>query len=109
MKTKCYSIRLKSLVSISDRAFRATAFDGSSAIIPKSQVFEQDFDVEKCDAWWISAFVLEDPERNLQYSDKKQALFNSENGKMIPVFHIEKHKPQRIKATYSEPLKELMR
>lgn len=42
MKTKCYSVRLASLVSISDKAYKATAFDGSTAIIPKSQEFGQD-------------------------------------------------------------------
>ena len=53
MKTKCYSVRLESLVSISARAYKATAFDGSTAIIPKSQVFGQDYDVQKSDAYWI--------------------------------------------------------
>ena len=37
MKTLCYSVRLESLVRISDKAFRATAFDGSTDIIPDSQ------------------------------------------------------------------------
>ena len=77
MKTKCYSVRLQSLVSISDRAYKATAFDGSSSIIPKSQVFGQDDDVEKCDAWWIAAFILEKEDCKLQFSCKKVKWFNN--------------------------------
>ena len=76
MKTKCYSVRLQSLVSISDRAYKATAFDGSTAVIPKSQVFDQDFEVQKSEAAWIAAFILEKDDCKLQYSDKKVKWFN---------------------------------
>lgn len=38
MKVLCYSVRLSSLTSISEKAYKAVAFDGSEAIIPKSQV-----------------------------------------------------------------------
>lgn len=93
MKTKCYSIRLKSLVSISDRAYKATAFDGSTAIIPKSQVFGMDSDVQRSDAYWISAWILE--KKEIQYSNKKEAYFD-ENGEMVPTYIIEKHKPEKI-------------
>lgn len=74
-RIKCYSVRLKSLISISDKAYKATAFDGSTAIIPKSQVFDSDNEVLKTDAYWISAFILEKEDRNLQYSDKKIKWF----------------------------------
>ena len=76
MKTRCYSVRLESLVSVSDKAFKATAFDGSTAIIPKSQVFGQDFEVQKSDAWWIAAFILEKDDCKLQFSSKKVKWFN---------------------------------
>ncbi|MDR1883737.1 MAG: hypothetical protein LBR26_13275 [Prevotella sp.] len=72
-KTKCYSVRLESLFSISEKAYKATAFDGSTAVIPKSQVFGQDFDVQKSDAYWISAWILE--QKELQYSNKKVRWF----------------------------------
>ncbi|MFW5830756.1 MAG: hypothetical protein ACOCVA_00805 [Prolixibacteraceae bacterium] len=75
MKTKCYSVRLESLVSISDRAYKATAFNGSEAVIPKSQVYGQDYEVTKSEAYWISDFVLLDPTRNLQFSNKKVKWF----------------------------------
>ena len=41
MKVLCYSVRLSSLTSISEKAYKAVAFDGSEAIIPKSQVLGQ--------------------------------------------------------------------
>lgn len=47
MKTKCYSVRLKSLIRISDKAYKAESFDGSTDIIPASQIFGIDSDVKK--------------------------------------------------------------
>ena len=91
MKTNCYSVRLQSLVSISDKAYKATAFDGSTAIIPKSQVFGQDYEVKKSEAYWISAWIL-DKKEGFQYSEKKEAWFN-ELGVMLPTYTVEKHKP----------------
>ncbi len=99
MRTKAYSIRLDSLVSISDKAYKATAFDGSTAIIPKSQVFGQDYGVQKSEAYWISAWILERKE-GFQYSNKKEAWFD-ENGTMQPTYHVENHKP-----TKRNPVKE---
>jgi hypothetical protein len=77
MKTKCYSVRVKSLVSISDRAYKAIAFDGSSAIIPKSMTFGHDTEIQKSDAFWIAAFILEKEDCDLQYSCKKVKWFKS--------------------------------
>lgn len=104
MKSRCYSVRLESLVSISDKAFKATAFDGSEAVLPKSQVFGRDYDVQKSEAFWISAWILE--KKNLQYSSKKEAWFD-DKGNMLPTYHIEKHKPERVEPVEVEPLKEL--
>jgi hypothetical protein len=72
---KCYSVRLESLVSISERAYKATAFDGSEDIIPKSQVFGQDWEVSKSEAYWISAWILE--KKKIQYSSKKVKWFKN--------------------------------
>lgn len=103
MKTKCYSVRLESLISISDKAYKASGFDGSEAVLPKSQVFGQDYDVMKSEAYWISAWILE--KKNLQYSAKKEAWFN-EAGKKLPSFKVEKHIPKPItkKAKHDESL-----
>ena len=96
MRTLCYSVRLESLVRISDKAFKATAFDGTSdIIIPASQVFGRDSDVVKSDAWWISAWIL--GKKNIQYSGKKQAWFD-ENGNQLPTYTIERHTPEKREA-----------
>lgn len=99
MKNLCYSVRLESLVRISDKAFKATAFDGSSDIIPASQIFGQDFEVSKSDAWWISAWILE--KKSIQYSTKKQAWFD-ENGNHLPDYHVSHHEPEHISPVNNE-------
>lgn len=104
MKTKCYSVRLESLVSISDKAYRATAFDGSSAVLPKSQVFGSDYEVLKSEAYWIAAWILE--KKDLQYSEKKEAWFD-ENGDMQPTYHVEHHKPEKKQPLESNEYAEL--
>jgi hypothetical protein len=106
MKTKCYSVRLQSLTQITGKAYKATSFDGSEDIIPASQVFGQDYDVTKSDAYWISAWILE--KKSIQYSTKKEAWFD-EHGNMLPTYHIEKHVPKRIEPKIVEPDKNLMR
>jgi hypothetical protein len=106
MKTKCYSVRLQSLVSISDKAFKAIAFDGSEAIIPKSQVLGQDYDVHKSEAYWISAWILE--KKDIQYSYKKAAWFD-ENGRMLPDYKIEKHKPPKVEPVISNLHEDLVK
>lgn len=106
MRTKCYSVRLESLVKISDKAYKATAYDGSCNIIPASQVFGQDYEVVKSDAYWISAWIL--GKKNIQYSTKKEAWFD-ENGNMLPTYSVNHHEPERMKAKDNNKLEELER
>ena len=106
MRTLCYSVRLESLVKISRRAFRATAFDGSSDIIPVSQVFGMDYDVRKSDAYWISAWIL--GKKSIQYSGKKQAWFD-ENGNQLPTYTIDRHTPEKKEAKESNIIQEIKR
>ena len=94
MKSLCYSVRLESLTVISDKCYKATAFDGSEALIPKSQVFGQDYSVQKSDAYWISEWILR--QKDLQYSGKKEAWFDKDTGKMLPTYTVEKHTPEKI-------------
>jgi hypothetical protein len=96
MKIKCYSVRLESLVSISDKAFKAVAFDGSEAIIPKSQVLGVDYEVSKSEAYWISTWILE--KKKLQYSSKKKAWIDNIDFSISPEISFKKHKPQKIKS-----------
>lgn len=109
MKTKVLSVRLQSLVSVSDKAYKATAFDGSTAILPKSQVFGQDYEVQKSDAYWIAEWILK--QKDLQYSDKKVAWYNQDSGRLEPniTVIVEKHVPERIEIKEVEPIKELQR
>lgn len=74
-KYKCYSVRLEMLEDYSEKSYKAHAFDGSTAFIPKSAVFGQDFDVQKSDAYWIAAWVLDKDDCKLQYSSKKVKWF----------------------------------
>ena len=104
MRTLCYSVRLESLVRISDKAFHATAFDGTNDIIPASQVFGRDYEVMKSDAYWISAWIL--GKKNIQYSGKKQAWFD-ENGHMMPTYTIERHTPEKLEPKESNIIEEL--
>lgn len=99
-KTKCYSVRLQSLTRISDKAYKAVAFDGSTAILPKNQVFGEDWEVSKSEAYWISAWILE--QKELQYSSKKIGWFNPKTYKIEPYFEItiETHIPEK-----KEPVK----
>lgn len=106
MKTKCYSVRLESLVRISDKAYKATCFDGSSDIIPASQVFGEDLDVQKSDAYWISAWILE--RKSLQYSTKKNAWFD-EKGNRLPDYEVETHTPIKKEAKQNNIVNNLIR
>lgn len=109
MKTKCYSVRLSSLTSISDKAYKAVAFDGSEDTLPKTQVFGQDCDVQKSEAYWIAAWILE--KKDLQYSEKKEGWFNPETYRVEPSFHIhvETHVPTRIEPIESKTDDSLIR
>ena len=91
MRIKCLSVKLDSLTPISDKAFLAKAFDGSKAIIPSSQIFGQDLEVSKSDAYWISEWILR--HKSIQYSHKKEAWFDSNTRKMLPTYIVESHNP----------------
>lgn len=106
MSTKCFSVRLKSLVPISEKAYKATAFDGSTAIIPKSQVVKTDYGVHKSDAYWIHAWFLE--KNDLQYSSKKCAYFD-EDGNMLPSYTVNTHIPERMSPKENNIIDELRR
>ena len=106
MRTLCISVRLESLVRISDKAFKATAFDGSQDIIPASQVFGRDYEVTKSEAYWISSWILE--KKSIQYSGKKQAWFD-ENGHQLPTYTIERHQPEKREAKENNEIKSLKR
>lgn len=96
---KCYSVKLQSLYSISEKCYKAVAFDGSEDLIPKSQVFGQDYSVNKSDAYWISEWILS--KKSIQYSQKKWTIFTKE-GKNIGQKIIKHHKPKEVKPIKNE-------
>jgi hypothetical protein len=83
----------------------ATAFNGSEALIPTSQIFGQDYSVSKSEAYWISEWILQ--QKSLQYSGKKEAWFDTITRKMQPTYKIEKHTPERVKPVESNTIQEL--
>lgn len=101
----CYSVRLESLVRISDKAYEAVAYDGSRDIIPASQVFGQDYEVLKSEAWWIAAWILE--KKHLQYSRKKSAMFDKDTRKRLPDIIVEKHHPDHVQPVDSNEIADL--
>lgn len=104
---KCYSVRLKSLISISEKCYEATAFNGASDLIPKSQVYGKDHSVGKSDAYWIAAWILE--KKNLQHSKKKVAWFDGKTGHQLPSFRVKSHVPDQVPATKRDPHPDLLK
>ena len=107
MKVKCYSVRLQSVMSISDKAVKVEDFNGHSDIIPISQIYGDDFNVIKSEALWISAWLLE--QKNITYSRKKYRWFDKETGRMLPTIKVEHHVPSQLPITESKPDDELIR
>ncbi|MDR1958873.1 MAG: hypothetical protein LBQ54_07505 [Planctomycetaceae bacterium] len=79
---KCCSVRVEYLTQITEKAYKVRCFDGSEGIVPVSQVFGQDYEVGKSDAYWIAEWVLR--EKKLQYSSKKTAWFDKSTGERAP-------------------------
>jgi hypothetical protein len=102
MRVKCYLVKLKDLVDISEKAYKAIAYDGSEAILPKSQIIRPDGD-----AWWISCWVMD--QKQLQFSKKKVAWIDTRTMQVMPVVTIETHVPQRIEPTNADANDELVR
>lgn len=107
MKVKCYSVKLESLIRISDKAYKANAFDGSEAIIPVSQVFGEDHSVQKSQAYWISAWILS--KKSIQYSGKKSAMYDTDTRRFTTTVTVERHTPKRKEAIQSNEINELKR
>jgi len=106
-KILCYSVRLQSLTSISDKCYKATGWDGSEDLIPKSQVFGRDWEVTKSEAHWISQWILS--KKSLQYSGKKERWFDSETRNQLPTYTFEKHIPNKVEPINIEADADLIR
>lgn len=106
-KTKCYSVRLHSLTRISPKCWKAEDFNGNTSLIPDSQLFGQDWEVQKSSAYWIAAWVLE--RSDLIYSHKKVGWYNPELDRVESPVHtiIERHVPERISPVENNIIPEL--
>lgn len=93
-KTKCYSVRIKSIYrGLSKNGkwyYKIEGFDGSKDFFPACAVKGVDLSVQKSDAYWIACWALE--ERKLQYSDKKSAWFD-DKGNQLADYTVEHHTP----------------
>lgn len=89
---------------ISEKAYKVRSFDGSEDIVPASQVFGPDYDVAKCEAYWIAAWIL--PKKNIQWSAKKEAWFD-EKGNRLPDYIVEQHRPEKVEAKDSNEITQL--
>ena len=106
MKTKCYLLKVESLISISDKAVKACCFDGSKDILPKSQIFGETYG-GKSKGYWVAAWILE--KKNLQYSSKKIKWYNPVTKKLTPHVEITKHIPDKIEPKENKPDATLIR
>jgi hypothetical protein len=109
-KTKVLSVRLKSLESISEKCYKATSFDGSTSMVPKSVVFGIDYSVQKSDAYWIAHWFMMKENVKLQCGSK-EGWYNPINGNVEPPINwiVEKHKPEMLTAVEPKQVAELNR
>lgn len=105
-KTLCISVKVESLIPISDKAYKVRSFDGSEDILPKSCVFGQDYEVQKSEAYWVASWIL--GKKKIQYSNKKQRWFD-ESGKMLPTVTYERHTPTKEKPVNDNTISDLKR
>lgn len=102
---RCYLVRLKELVSISDKAFKAVAHDGTTAILPKSQVIMPSLQHEN--GYWISCWIMD--QKELQHSKKTVAWVNPGTFKVKYEVITEHHVPVTIAPTNNNPDESLIR
>lgn len=99
-KKKCYSVRLKEFVQISDLAYRAVDFQNTKATIPASQYFGIDSETTKSKGFWLTEWILK--KRTLQYSNKKVAWFDENGNKYSSAEKLEKTKKKKFIVKYKK-------
>jgi hypothetical protein len=104
MRNKCYLVKLKELVSISEKAYKAIAYDGSEAILPKSQVIKP---ADEEDSWWITCWIMD--QKNLQHSKKNMAWIDTKTMQVQPVVTVVTHVPKSINPIDNDPDSDLIR
>lgn len=107
MRVVCHRVRLKELISISDKCYKAVCFDGKSDLIPKSQVYEIELTSKDILEVWLPEWILH--QKKLQYSPTHKREYDKGTGKQIPKVEIIKNIPQKITNLKQEPDNELIR
>ena len=106
MKDMCYSVRVESLIKYG-KAYKVRTFDGSECFIPEQFVYERDWEVQKSEAYWISAWILE--KKTIQYSRKKSAWFDRQTRRKLQTYIIERHVAEKMQPVESNEIEELRR
>jgi hypothetical protein len=81
------------------------AHDGTTAILPKSQVIMPSLDYEN--GWWITCWIMD--QKQLQHSKKIVAWVNAGTYKVKRETIVEHHIPKQIDASNTKPNDNLFR
>lgn len=90
-KVKVISVRLKSLRSISPKAWLAEDYNGDKDVLPKRCVWP---DLKAENAYWVAEWILE--KKTLTFSRKHDGWLDTESLRVSPVVIVEHHIPVRI-------------
>lgn len=100
-------MRLKNLTQISTKCWKAEDWQGATYLIPDSQYYGRDYEVQKSDAYWISSWIIDKEDCKLMVSTKKEAWFDKETGKMLPTYIVEKYIPEKKEKLKSNTIERL--
>ena len=103
-QVKCYLVKFKDLISISEKAFKAVAYDGSECILPKSQVVRPG---SNDNDWYVSCWIMD--QKEIQHSKQKVFMVNSETMQIRPFVVIETHVPEQISVIKTEANADLVK
>lgn len=91
--TKCISVRLKAFFKVSEKCYKAIAFDGTNDLIPASEYYGPDNETTKSKAYWIAEWILKRKILQRKTKDPKIAWFDK-NG--------QKYSKQEIKTSQNQ-------
>ena len=107
MKTKCYSVRLQCLTQISSKCWKAIDWQNNTYLIPDSQYFGRDYEVQKSEAHWVASWIIDKEDCKLIVSTKKEAWFDKATGNLLPTYIVEKHIPEKVEAKENSVIERL--
>lgn len=75
---KCISVRLKAFFKVSEKCYKAIAFDGTNDLIPASEYYGPDNETTKSKAYWIAEWILKRKILQRKTKDPKIAWFDKD-------------------------------